>query len=268
MSCSLDRLASESASEAPVDSAAEDRSVIARAFLVLAALDDNRSSVSLASLAKRTGLPKGSLHRLCAQLASQGAVERTDLGYRLGFRMFELGAQASLPRRLRELSLPLMAELHASTKFAVHLSVLVNSDVFIVNSISGRATLGLSMAPGGRYPALGTAAGKVLLALAPERECEEALGTIANSARVQRELSKIATDELACHWTRSKLQALGVPITSEDGAVVAALSVCSHDLAAQQQQATQALRGTAAAIEKKLLSTSNGAYTAHLSRVS
>ena len=73
--------------------------LIGRAFAVLAAFDDQRLSVSLGDLARRTGLPKGSLHRLCAQLVQQGAIERTAHGYRLGFRLFELGSRVAAPKR-------------------------------------------------------------------------------------------------------------------------------------------------------------------------
>ncbi|MFE7422226.1 IclR family transcriptional regulator [Rhodococcus sp. NPDC057529] len=239
---------------------ADPRSVISRAFAVLAALDDTTSSVPLARLAERTGLPKGSLHRLCAQLVAQGAVERTNFGYRLGFRMFELGAQASSPRRLRDLALPFMSELHAATRCAVHLSVLVGPDIFVVNSVTGRAGLPFALAPGGRSCALSSASGKAMIAYATREVRARAIESADCTPDVLAELDRIAAGAAAKLWTGSSLQAIAVPVLDRNGYSIAALSACARDFPPRHGQVVDALRGAAAAIEQKLRESPGSAW--------
>lgn len=228
----------------------EGRSVIARAFAVLAAFEDQRSSVSLADLAQRTGLPKGSLHRLCAQLVAQGAVERTAHGYRLGLRMFELGSYVPALRRLRDLAVPYMAELHTATRCAVHLSVLAGTDTMVLNAVAGRASMRHWTPVGSRRALVATASGKTLLASAPE-ELRRRLMPVANDA-LHRELELIAGGAVAQSWVPPHLQAIAVPLLDRRHRAVAALSLCGASLGPRQPQLVEALREIAAALEHRI----------------
>ena len=67
-------------------------SVLWKAFGVLAAFSREDRVLTLAEIARRSGLPKSTAHRVLAMLAETGAVEQGEGGYRLGLRMFSLGA--------------------------------------------------------------------------------------------------------------------------------------------------------------------------------
>lgn len=231
---------------------AEPRSVIGRAFSVLAAFDEATGSVTLARLAERTGLPKGSVHRLCAQLIDQGAIERTTLGYRLGFRLFELGSRASSPRRLRDLALPYLSELHTATRCAIHLSVLVDDDIFIINSVTGRAGVPLAVAPGGRRPALSAASGRALIAHSEPEVRAQYLQSPRVSPELRDLLLRISAGELATLWTGPRLQAIAAPVFDRNGHAIAAISACAQSFPTRHSQIDDTLRATAAAIEQQL----------------
>lgn len=63
--------------------------VINRAVDILAAFARGAEmTLSLAEIARRTGLPKPTIHRLLAALDVVGLVVRTDHGYQLGIRLF------------------------------------------------------------------------------------------------------------------------------------------------------------------------------------
>jgi len=90
------------------------RSVLEGAFTLLAAVE-RAPGAGLTRLAGESGLPKATAHRLLEQLAALGAVERHAGGYRVGWRMFQLGhdwqphpglrsAVAEPARRLAELT--------------------------------------------------------------------------------------------------------------------------------------------------------------------
>jgi len=224
--------------------------VIARAFSVLTAFGDQRSSVSLGDLAERTGLPKGSLHRLCAQLVAQGAVEHTANGYRLGLRMFELGAQVPAMRRLRDLAVPYMAELHTTTKCSVHLSVLADTDTIVLNAVAGQASVRHWTPVGGRRSLTSTASGKTFLAFAPEELRNRLMPVTAEALR--RELELIAGGGCGQSWVPPHLQALALPLLDRRKRAVAALSLCGASLEPRQPQLVKALRETTAALEHRI----------------
>src|SRR5829696_7766794 len=75
-------------------------SVLDRIIAILDAVRESRGSISITELAARTALPKSTVSRLVAAMIQQRYLERTEDGVTLGLRLFELGARASVPRRL------------------------------------------------------------------------------------------------------------------------------------------------------------------------
>ena len=86
--------------------------VLNRAVDLLNAFTEGPGSThSLAEIARRTGLPKPTLHRLLAALDVLGLVEKTPAGYQLGIRLFELGEHVPRKQKLREAALPFLQAL-------------------------------------------------------------------------------------------------------------------------------------------------------------
>ena len=70
----------------------DSKSVTGRAFLVLDAFDAEHRHQSLASIARRTGLPLTTCHRLVHELVARGALTRTlDGAYEIGSKIPVLG---------------------------------------------------------------------------------------------------------------------------------------------------------------------------------
>src|ERR1700722_3813707 len=65
--------------------------VLDRAFRLLDAFTPARAELTLSGLAAAAALPRATAHRLARQLTQRGALERSERGWRLGLRLFELG---------------------------------------------------------------------------------------------------------------------------------------------------------------------------------
>ena len=103
--------------------AAAPLSLLQKAALVLDALGDATGTLGLSELARRCGVAKSTVHRLCGELVDWGVVQRSGDGFQLGPKLYELGAKVPGHRRVRDLALPYLQELLIETGHIVHLAV-------------------------------------------------------------------------------------------------------------------------------------------------
>jgi DNA-binding IclR family transcriptional regulator len=180
-------------------------SVAGRISSIIDAFDAASPTLSLSQLTERTGLPKSTVHRMADQLVELRWLERTSTGYRLGMRFFEVGGLVATRGHLRERALPFLQDLQAASRHAVHLGILEGSDVVILEKLYGHGAPNLPTRVGGRMPAHCTAAGKALLAFAPEKVVDDviAAGLVRRTGRTivvpelfRQELATIRT----AHW--------------------------------------------------------------------
>ena len=116
------------------------RSVISKVVSLLDAFTPDQPELSLGDLSRITGLPVSTTYRLASELVGWGGLERADsgTGYRIGMRLWELGALAPRGATLRELAQPFMQDLYAATGENVHLAVLDGQEALYVDTVSGR----------------------------------------------------------------------------------------------------------------------------------
>jgi DNA-binding IclR family transcriptional regulator len=180
-------------------------SVAGRISAIIDAFDAMSPTLSLSQLTDRTGLPKSTVHRMADQLVELRWLERTSSGYRLGMRFFEVGGLVATRGHLRERALPYLQDLQAASRHSVHLGILEGSDVVILEKLWGHGAPALPTRVGGRMPAYCTAAGKALLAFAPEKVVDEVIAaglerrtgrTIVVPELFRQELATVRT----AHW--------------------------------------------------------------------
>src|SRR4029434_7013384 len=117
------------------------RSVTVRAITVLGAFDATHRALNLSQLARRSGLPLATVHRLAADLIEgRLLVRRPDGRYEVGARMWQLGLLAPRPA-LRELALPHLQDLVAGTGHTVHLAVPDGPRALVIDRLAGSRTL-------------------------------------------------------------------------------------------------------------------------------
>jgi DNA-binding IclR family transcriptional regulator len=210
-------------------------SVAGRISMIIGAFDAGSPTLSLSQLTERTGLPKSTVHRMADQLVEYRWLERTASGYRLGIRFFEVGGLVASRNHLRERSLPFLQDLQSATRHSVHLGILEGRDVVILEKLWGHDSPNLPTRVGGRMPAHCTAAGKALLAFAPEKAVEELIAdglerrtgrTIVVPELFRQELATVRT----AHWALETeenvagLRCVAAPIRGA-GRAIAAVSV-------------------------------------------
>ncbi|MEU4838099.1 IclR family transcriptional regulator [Nocardia testacea] len=166
-------------------------------------LDEFRdgNELTLSQLARRTGLPRSSAHRLLSRLVESGWVSRNGQVYSLSRAMFEWGALAQRHDTLHRAARPVLHELHAASGLIVHLAVLDGSDVHYLDKV-GRGPLVVPSRIGGRQPALRTALGKALIAhsgVDPGRARPPGmpLPPAGDHARLRHEIAHIRQQHLA-----------------------------------------------------------------------
>jgi DNA-binding IclR family transcriptional regulator len=189
----------------------------------------------LSELAARTGLAKPTVHRLAADLMRHGLLERDGDTYRLGGKLFELGALVPRRRDLREAALPFLQDLFQATHETVHLGVRDGNQVIYVERIRGHDAVALPSAVGGRLPLTCTGVGKALLAFAHPDLVEQVLAgplpsltpySIIDPARLRTAIEKVQVSGLAYEEQEAVLgvACIAAPVLS-GGVAVAALSV-------------------------------------------
>ncbi len=146
-------------------------SVTSRVADILETFAGQRDSLSLSEVARRTGLPLTTTHRLVGELVSRHFLERDESGrYQIGLRLWELASHAPRSVGLRESALPIMEDLYEATHENVQLAIIDGTDAVYVERIAGRDSVQVLTRPGLRLPVHATAVGLVLLAHASPRD--------------------------------------------------------------------------------------------------
>jgi DNA-binding IclR family transcriptional regulator len=154
----------------------ESTTVIDRVFAILDTCANSRRTLSLADLVRETGLPKSTLHRLCRKLATIGALEYRPDGFRIGPRLFSLGALNPAMQRLRTQSMPSLYRMSADTGLITNLAVLQGDRALLIDEVFPDERPVPRMV-GGLLPVHASALGKALLAWEPMARRRELLGT-------------------------------------------------------------------------------------------
>lgn len=206
--------------------------VITRAAAILGAIAESGGGENLSELAARTGLPKTTVHRLCAALEQVGYVHTNSItGHReLGGALTRL---AVIGRRdLMSLLEPYLARLSRDLNETVDLAVLDGDRIlFLAQHPAPHRELMAIARVGTRFPAHSMASGKVLLAQLSEAELVKRLpahlesplpGTSRSRATLLQELAEVRTTGLGFEREelRSGICAVAVAVSDSDGKTV------------------------------------------------
>ncbi|MEU1525415.1 IclR family transcriptional regulator [Nocardia rhamnosiphila] len=213
--------------------------------------------LTLAEVARCSGLPRSSAHRILQRLVELEWVERNDFKYALGHRMFELGTQFTRQRSVHRAALPVMTELHRRTGLTAHLSMLSGAEILHLERVGVWPGDAGEWGVGARQPVARTAAGRALLAAIPRSDWPEidfgavpTCYTVRSAVQLDRDLARtgdrggVAVDAQGC--------ALGVtvvaaPIAAGEGGHFA-LSLCGPTKSIRPEVTIADIRRAAAAV--------------------
>jgi DNA-binding IclR family transcriptional regulator len=213
------------------------RSVSSRLLEVLFAFRPAQPRLTLAGLARRTGLPPATVRRLALELVAAGVLTRAPDGmFTVGTRLWQLGTLAPLTEPLRTVALPFMEDLNTALHQHVQLAVLEGCEAVVVERLSTPGAVDLTSQVGGALPLHSSAAGKVLLAHGDsalfdalvDRGLERfTRATVTDPGQLRRELGDCNRTGTAI--VRGELttgaDSVATRIVDAEGRVVAALSV-------------------------------------------
>jgi DNA-binding IclR family transcriptional regulator len=236
--------------------------VLARGLALLGAFSAGRPTMTLSELARQAGVPVSTAHRLAGELVAWGALERDAAGgYRVGLRLWEIGALAPRGLGLRERALPFMEDLSQLTRENVQLAVREGRELVFVERIASSDAVPVLTRVGGRFGLTATGVGLVLLAHAPTEVQEDVLAgpierytpwTVTDPSVVRRMLADVRTNGFSVSDRQVTDDAVSVaaPVTDATGSVIAAVSlVVRHGSAAPHALATL-IRTSARAISR------------------
>jgi len=211
-------------------------SVLGKVALILHAFSTDDDSLTVSELARRSGVPKASVHRLAQELLELGFLERDGASYQLGMRLFEIGARVPQTRALRESLLPFMHALHAATRQTIHLTVLRGTEIVFVERVNAVGQAPARSKLGGHLPLHCSATGKVFLAFGPEGLLDAAIegglprltpNTAATPARLRAQIDRVRVDGFAieCEEVMEGFSSIAVPLYGPGRTLQAGLSV-------------------------------------------
>lgn len=239
------------------------RSVTSRALQVLECFDVDHTRLSLSDIARRSGLPLATAHRLVGELELWRALNRDDDGlYVIGSRLWDIGLLSPMHAELREAAAPFLIDVYEMAKDNVHLAVRDGINALYVEKVAGRRSVALLSRNGARLPLHATGVGKALLAYAPDgvlRRVQENLTqhtpfTITDPARLAADLAETRRRGYATTMAEMSLGAssIAVPVHAADGSVVASIGIVTSADPKSLPKYAPLLRAAATGLSRRL----------------
>ncbi|PRZ13736.1 IclR family transcriptional regulator [Nesterenkonia sandarakina] len=210
-------------------------SVLTRLDRVLSTFSAADSLLSAAEIARRTGLPPATAHRLCRDMAELGWLEALPAGYMVGTRLWEMTNRSAPTMKLAVRARPYLSDVHTVMGQHVQLGVIEGHEVLFVDRLSAREAPRIHGGVAGRLPLHVSATGLVLLAHAsPEfrtfyrtHHQKDSPGPIISEERLEQ-----VRQQGYCAQTgviEREVTGVAVPIRQRGRNVVAALGVVTDD---------------------------------------
>ncbi|MGH3493912.1 MAG: IclR family transcriptional regulator [Sciscionella sp.] len=243
---------------------ADGRSGTERVLAILDCFSADRQILTLSQLSRMAALPLTTTHRQVGELTRWGALERDeDNRYRVGLRLWEVGALAPRSIGLREAALPFMQDLYEATHENVQLAVLDGSEVVYVERISGRHAVHVVTRPGSRLPLHATGVGLVLLAHAPQATQQQVLRgrlrrytryTITDPRRLRGVLAEVRRNGyvISDRQIETISASVAAPVRTQRRGVLAALSIVIDAKGAEARTFVPAVLSAAHGISRTL----------------
>ena len=242
---------------------------------VLQAMARSNRQLGVSDIARRAGMSKAATYAILRTLESRRIVARDpdSATYRLGWALYELGANV-----VRNLDLSRAARTHIDdlaqrTQDSVLLGIVENDSILYLDRGESPEQFHMAANIGRRSPIHASASGKAILAFSPESLLERIVkeplraytsATVTDVDELKAQLENVRQRGYATCWQEVEigLSSIGVPLRDYTGSVVASLTLAGP--AARVNTKTERslvplIRDTAAAIEARLGAPTDGA---------
>ena len=241
---------------------------VERAVGVLAVLSASATSLSLTTIASRSGLSVPTAFRLLKTLEAQRLVATDEHGrYGLGSRVLELGHAYVRQLDIVALARPFLVRARDRVDETAVLGVRSGDAWVAVASVEATQPIRRVMSPGETTPLYASGTGKLLLAAESDDEVEAYIArtqleplsatTVIEADVLRAQIAEIRASGYACSFNERGAGGVGVsaPIRAHDGRIVAGLLIAApasrftpEVRAACIEAATDAARSVSAAL--------------------
>lgn len=211
-----------------------------RAFDLLEAFPAIGPEIGLSTMAKYVGLNKSTTYRLLSTLESRGYIERSpyDRSYRLGVRIFELGAYYQNQINVRRMAIPILTSLVEETHETAFLCIREEDEALCIERLEAEQEIQIfALRIGGRLPLHSGAAPRVLLSGLEKSEIEAYAKRTKLQSLTPKTISRVEDLFADVEKTRHQgyalsdedvtlgMAAIGAPVRDYSGNIVAAISI-------------------------------------------
>ncbi|WP_067901295.1 IclR family transcriptional regulator domain-containing protein [Nocardia vaccinii] len=213
---------------------------LGRGLAVIRAFDAEHPRRTLSDVAKTTELTRATARRFLLTLVELGYVRTDGSLFWLTPRVLELGYSYLSSFGLPEVAGPHLEALANRVHESTSVSILDGEDIVYVARVPVSRIMTVSITIGTRFPAFGTAMGRVLLAGLPENAFEDYLAKVTLAPLTDRTVLTIDRLREEVHRTRTAgyclvdqeleqgLRSLAAPIRDHTGQVCAAVNISTH----------------------------------------
>jgi IclR family pca regulon transcriptional regulator len=207
---------------------------------VIDAFDQERSRLTIADVAERTGLTRAAARRYLLTLTALGYMRHEQKQFSLTPKVLRLGQSYLHSARLPRIAQPLLYRLAYSLGEAASVGILDHDDLVCVAAVSAGQLISATLQPGTRVPAYCTANGRVLLASLAQDQAERYLArarperitahTIVDQAALAAAIARVREQGYALvdQELELGLRTIAVPVKNFRGDVVAAMNISVH----------------------------------------
>ena len=211
----------------------------AKGLAVIEAYGRGRSSLTIAEVAKLSGLDRASARRCLLTLVNRGYATTDGRYFELTPRVLRLG-HAYLAASLPTLIQPTLDSLASTLRESCSASVLDGTEIVYVARAARHRLIGVGLHAGSRLPAYCTSMGRVLLAALPPDDSRAILmqsdrqplteRTLIDVGHLVGELARVRADGYSIVDQEIEIgsMSVAVPVRNISGRTVAAMVVAAH----------------------------------------
>lgn len=209
-----------------------------KGLAVLETLEKAHEDLTLTEVCHRVSESPTVVFRILRTLLEAGYVRQEAAGkrYRLGLRLWEMGARAVSRIGLVDVARPVLKGLTSATGETSALAVLRDTESLYIDQVDGSEPLRVYADPGSRAPVYATASGKAMLAFREPELVDRVIRagmkrltplTITRGGQLRRRLAEIRRTGLAINYgeRRADIRAVAAPIFNGRGECIAAISI-------------------------------------------
>jgi IclR family KDG regulon transcriptional repressor len=239
-----------------------------RALAVLELLMASRKGLAVSEIARSLGLARSTTFYIVNTIEECGYIYRTSTRGRYTFtaKLLELASRSLECLGVREPAAPFLRTLMQKTGLTVHLGVIAQDEVVLIDKVAPATSQRLATWVGKRMPIHCTGLGKALMAHLPEKQVEYHIqrgliryndNTIVSAGKLKDELLRIQSQGYAIDDEEETvgLRCIGVPVFDKNNQAVAAISIAgtSEELSDEKlDRLVRAVKQAAASVSAQL----------------